>query len=535
MKNAKILTAILLVVLMTMAFATTAFAAEGNTLTITGAKNNHVFSAYQLFSGTYNSTSGELESIDWGTGFDSASVSGFIGALKTKFTDNTAIQALDASDPVKSSAAAVAQALASITSDSDDAAALAEIFVNYITGSPATSTQTAAPYTITGLEDGYYIVRDSSTFEGDADMISDYIMKIVASVEVPVKGSIPTVDKKVSTDGGTNYEDGNPTPVNVQIGDILDYEIIGTLPSNYSDYVKYYMEFRDTVDSVGGDIALKTGSTTYGVFVDNEGTLTEVKADCYIPTVTVNSLNVKIADTKSLKDTSGNAIPTTKDSKIVVKYQAEVLSTTTPGTPDTNTADIVYSKDPNWDGTGTPETGETPPDVVETVTQSFVLVKYDGANDKLLAGATFQILKGTTPINLVKVSDTVYKVADSDDTPTVTSFTTVSTTTPITVKGLDADVTYTLRETAAPVGYNAAADTNFSVSADTTTAAPVISAQGVYDTENPDDEIAIENNSGTVLPATGGMGTVLFITVGAIVAMATGVVLTAKKRLYNEG
>lgn len=519
MKNAKKLLAILLVVMMSLALAVPAFAAT-YTLTINGAPANHTFSAYQIFKGTLDTSTGKLSNIAWGTGFDTSKVSSLVTDLKAKFTSNTAIQALTTS----SNAETIAKAISSITTNSADAAKLADIFAKYTSSTKTDSTVSGSSYKI-AVDDGYYLIKDTSTNTADGDKISDFIMRVVKTETVSVKGEIPTVDKKISTDNGSNYVDG---PANVKVGDILDYEIIGTLPSNYADYVKYYMEFRDNPD---GDIALKTTAGTYKVYVDNGGTLTEVKSDCYTATVSATSLNVKITNTKDLKNTSGAAISTTKASKIVVKYQAEVLSSTTPGTYDVNSADIVYSKNPNWDGSGTPETGETPPDEVKTVTQSFKFVKFDGADNKLLAGATFQIKQGSTVINLVKVSNTEYKVADSDDANKVTTFTSVATGA-ITIKGLDADVTYTLHETAAPAGYNTAADITFKVSAATTTATPSITS-GVYTTTT--NVVGVANNSGTVLPATGGMGTVLFITFGAIVAMAAGIVLTAKKRLYNEG
>ena len=45
----------------------------------------------------------------------------------------------------------------------------------------------------------------------------------------------------------------------------------------------------------------------------------------------------------------------------------------------------------------------------------------------------------------------------------------------------------------------------------------------------------IENNSGTVLPSTGGIGTTIFYVVGSILVVAAGVLLITKKRMSREG
>lgn len=44
----------------------------------------------------------------------------------------------------------------------------------------------------------------------------------------------------------------------------------------------------------------------------------------------------------------------------------------------------------------------------------------------------------------------------------------------------------------------------------------------------------IENNKGTVLPETGGIGTTLFITLGALAVIGTGLFLVTNKRISKE-
>ena len=46
--------------------------------------------------------------------------------------------------------------------------------------------------------------------------------------------------------------------------------------------------------------------------------------------------------------------------------------------------------------------------------------------------------------------------------------------------------------------------------------------------------VRVENTTGSLLPSTGGMGTILFITIGSIMVIGFGVLLVAKLRLSRE-
>ena len=94
----------------------------------------------------------------------------------------------------------------------------------------------------------------------------------------------------------------------------------------------------------------------------------------------------------------------------------------------------------------------------------------------------------------------------------------------IQIDGLDAD-TYYLREVKAPNGYN-------KLSSD-------ILATVIGATTNADGSTSsyttvvakINNQSGTELPSTGGMGTTVFYVVGGILVVGAVVLLVARKRM----
>lgn len=113
----------------------------------------------------------------------------------------------------------------------------------------------------------------------------------------------------------------------------------------------------------------------------------------------------------------------------------------------------------------------------------------------------------------------------------------------IDVKGLKPG-TYTIKETHAPDGYNKIDDTITIVidwdkaadgktgefklgegtTEDVTLEADGTSAKAIY-------KIQIENNQGTELPSTGGIGTTIFYVVGAILVIGAGVVLITRRRM----
>ncbi|MBP7386207.1 MAG: LPXTG cell wall anchor domain-containing protein [Lachnospiraceae bacterium] len=115
-------------------------------------------------------------------------------------------------------------------------------------------------------------------------------------------------------------------------------------------------------------------------------------------------------------------------------------------------------------------------------------------------------------------------------------------------KGVDAG-RYKLVETTVPAGYNKADDLVFSVEAtyDTTSDNPelktlvVKDASGKVVSEGTEAIFTatlrtgavstdVQNLSGTELPATGGIGTKIFYTVGAIIMIVAAVLLITRKR-----
>lgn len=107
------------------------------------------------------------------------------------------------------------------------------------------------------------------------------------------------------------------------------------------------------------------------------------------------------------------------------------------------------------------------------------------------------------------------------------------------------DGTFTLTETAAPTGYNPLpTPINFEVvwnaptgnSTDCSwTVKNVTEGYGVRFNETTGEfEITIENQTGTELPSTGGIGTVIFYVLGTLLVVGCGIVLISKRRMLNK-
>ena len=169
-----------------------------------------------------------------------------------------------------------------------------------------------------------------------------------------------------------------------------------------------------------------------------------------------------------------------------------------------NTLDLKYGNNYN-----------AVPQTVNIKTTKFNFDKVDGTDKTTkLTGAEFQLKLEGTAVNLVEVEEgKTYRVATGTDTTTTTTIKTNGNT--ITVNGLDGDLTYQLEETKAPTGYN-----------------KLDSAINVTPNENHvfvhQD---VENNKGTQLPSTGGIGTTIFYIIGAILVIGAGVVLVTRRRM----
>lgn len=355
--------------------------------------------------------------------------------------------------------------------------AIAYAKANNVAGdAKATATGTTAVFE--NLEQGWYLVDSSVGTICSIDTTD-------AEVTIADKNVAPTIDKDVKEDSTNAWADENT----VQVGDVVDFKITVTKQAGAVNYVVHdKMDAGLTLlaDTIATDDANATVSTSC-----TDGCTFEVAfSNAYIATLDDGATTV-------------------------VTYKAQVNENAISATNVTeNKAVLSYGDDD--DTTVTHETEETK---TETKVFNFDIVKTN-ANGVVLQGAQFKLYLAdkTTEVPVVKVSDGVYRVAVEGETGVEMVAGTV------TVKGLDSDVYY-LEETVAPVAYNKLQE-KVKVKID---GANLVAT--VNDNHYVSGGVQVINNSGTELPATGGMGTTIFTVVGLVMIVLAAVILFARKRM----
>ncbi len=520
MKTSKKLAGLLLALVMVLTMAIPAFAAgEKYTITINNSVEGHTYEAYQIFAGDLAQKDGKtvLSNITWGSGVDSAAL---LEELKTqpKFA-------------ACETAADVAKKLDDEEYDSVTAKSFAQTAGKHLTTAAGTSSFAEGKYTITDLDAGYYLVKDKNDSVTGDDSYTRFILKVVESVEVTPKSGIPTVEKKVkdvndSTGEATDWQDS----ADYDIGDAVQFRLIGTLPENYADYATYKYIFHDTL-SEG-----LTYNNDAKVYVENDGETRVDVTGSFTISETDGALTVSIADLKAI-----TAATISSTSKITVEYTANLNANAVIGSAgNTNKVKLEYSNNPNVGGGD--KTGMTLEDTVKVFTYKTVInkVTFEGENGEQkvpLTGAEFKLEK------FVKSDEGADEYDGAKGTWTAITVVKNDAGTVFTFNGLD-DGIYRLTETVTPAGYNTIEPIVFTVDAvhdtlkDDPTLTSLTGTAAVEDTIKFTDNLAegslttdVVNNAGSILPSTGGIGTTLFYVFGALLVVGAGVLLVVRKRM----
>lgn len=519
-------------------------AADGdNSITVKAGNDKMTHSAvaaYQVFAGTYNDTDSNLTITGWGDGIN---VTAFITAIKADATIGSSFAGEITNDAA--GAQAVADIVGKWTDNSDEANAFAKLAV----ANAATKSGTYSNGVISGIADGYYVMADESAATATDPVGSAFtlgLLQVVGgeNVEVTTKIDYPTVVKKVQEDDITT-DDGYGAGFN----DVADWDantdvpfkIIATMPSNIDEYDHYYMNFTDTLDDTFGNPEN---------IVVTAGTKTLVKDTDYTIAANGNDMNIVIMDLKGV-----DGLTVDDKTTVTVTYTAKLnvsgANLAIIGrNGQENKVKLEYSNNPNktGDGSSAPDdTGETPEDKVIVFTYELDITKIDGATKATIENAQFKL--GNDKNQWATVNEDGYFTGWVDNEASATVLKSDANGI-FKVIGLD-DGNYKLKELNWSEEYNIP-DTAFNAVIDANTlftqddyanaSAALIeltgSVNGKDDTgANADDGIVagtIENNKGTTLPSTGGIGTTLFYVGGGCVVALAGVALITKKRMNNR-
>ncbi len=464
----KKLLAILCAVMLVLTCSISVFAAGDGTITITNAVEGKTYNAYKMLDLTKD---GELYKYtvdsDWADFFTTGAGKDYVNIVDNIVTWK------DGADVAALAKAAIAYAKANSIS-----AAATE---NYPDDGDENKNEIGSVQ-FTSLDLGYYLVDSNLGSICAIDTTNK-------DAEITEKNKIPGVDKVLVDSDGT-----------AKIGDTINFKSTITAYEGI-DTLTWYDKMSDGLTYTVDSIAISVGSdaltkdTDYTVETNKDGFDIIVKFD----SAYLNSID--------------------EDTDIEITYSAVLNENAASLGGADNTVHITYGDDNSI------ESGKV---LVDVNTFSFDLVKTDTAN-KVLDGAKFKLYDAATGGNEIKVVEVntgvkgEYRLAISDDEKAnAVEIETVNGK--ATVKGLDSG-TYYLEETVAPTGYNPLTARKAVTINDINNSATV--TDNIYQSGG----VQVINNSGSILPETGGMGTTLFIAIGSIVVLITGIVLVARKRM----
>lgn len=355
-------------------------------------------------------------------------------------------------------------------------------------------------YVFDDLDYGYYLVYQTGTKTIQASLVS----VDADNVDVNLKGETPSIiktgDKEVA-----------------ETGEVVKYTITGTIVDT-TGYDEYVYEIHDKLSSgldfvknANGDKLEIERELPVSVQISGEGSV-EVKN----ATLSEEGNRTMVLDLSDWVRTN----QTHKGKQFTITYYAKVNVNAT--VIENNKAKLEFGNNPS-------DVEITTPVEEKTNTYPLDINKTESKNHTMLAGATFRLYKSendaknnvNNAIKVKQIEDGKYAI---DPTETNMDMVTVGTQLDkkanLHINGLK-DGDYWLVETNAPEGFNKLTNPvkvtinrtdfdNYTVNKD--------------DVEEDDKIIDIVNSTGTLLPSTGGMGTIIFTVAGVV--MILGITLS---------
>lgn len=470
MKALKKLMALTLTVLLVLSLSVAAFAAGEGSITVDNPKTGETYTAYKIFDVTY---SDDKSAYSYTIQGDSDWFSTVDVYAKSEGSGLTLTKVGDTNTYVVT------------TTDAFSAPKFAAALKEAVAGKTGTTLAAGGNGTVStsGLDLGYYFVASSSGALCNLTTTNP-------SVTIHDKNDIPFE----KTDDQTSAD----------VGQTVNYTITGKVP-DYTGFAAYTYLIADEM-SDGLTFKKDVKVTVGGVDKTGDCTVTyDVEGNANKFTISVPVLDKSYEIGAEIKVTYSAVV----NEKAVAKVER-------------NKATLTYSNDPT-----TSETTETTPEEEPVYSAKIVIDKYaaDGTDtSKKLAGAQFILYKldnGGAAKQYYKWNETDKKV-EWDADKTKASVKTTGENGAASFDGL-ADGTYYLEEIVAPAGYNLLKDpVEVTVNGANATSA---------DTSTLTETKGIANQTGALLPSTGGIGTTIFYVLGGLLVVGAVVLLVTKKRM----
>lgn len=473
MKLTKKLLSMLIALTMVFTLAIPSFAADEGSITIDNAEIGQTYTIYKILNLESYNAAKDNYAYTIADGWE-------------EFVNNDATEYLKVEDGY-------------VTWITDENAATVEAFAklakkyaedNDIDPSVEAKKATSAAVSFTDLDLGYYLV---DTTLGALCSLNT----TKPNVTMSEKNAAPTITKQVQEDSKVDEEgEGWGTENDADIGDTVNFKVTVKAQKGAENYIVH--------DTMSTGLTFKNDVAITGLIKNTDYEVVGSDIDGCDKNCTFHII---------FKQTYLDTL--TEEQELVITYSATLNDKAKVGSDgNPNTVKLQYGDNNSVEAT------------TKTYTWDMGVLKYgNGDEANALKGAKF-ILLNSNESKVAKFADgklVGWDPYNSDGDLTAYELETGENG-KIEIKGLDAD-TYKLLETKAPDGYNKLKDPKTVEITTTKGENGTLTYNKI--TEN------VNNQSGTELPSTGGIGTTLFYGVGGAMFLGALIMLVTKKRMKD--